>query len=327
MPSAYEALPTTYPPSHPTNPSLTSTFRTFGIFNVCHDRPDPNSVSGSRDKQRRRIGPATTLKFIILPIAFFLILHTLIISAFPSSAYSTKYASYWAGSVGKTGHSDYAAATLAADAVWSRLDPSAGQPGAFFRDSYPIRTMLAFWDLAEREVQARQVDTCRGQLGREFIDAYQRTELDYCLAPDAAGGFVPGTIRNDSLSPHWDPSIPVPPTRITCVAVQRDSFSDWWPYPAAPCLSTDLRAVREDERRFHAADCELTDDGKALKGEMGSERFLGADAELVREGTGSCKERVERTLLVVGRQDQWNPLVYSCPVGLTGTTDFTSPRT
>lgn len=55
--------------------------------------------------------------------------------------------------------------------------------GGFYRDAYPIRSMLKYWDIAEREVQERGLDTCNGQLGRELIDAHIRTTVDYCHPP------------------------------------------------------------------------------------------------------------------------------------------------
>lgn len=52
--------------------------------------------------------------------------------------------------------------------------------GGFYRDAYPIRSMLRYWETAEREVRERGLDTCQGQLSRELIDAYVRSAVDYC---------------------------------------------------------------------------------------------------------------------------------------------------
>jgi len=52
--------------------------------------------------------------------------------------------------------------------------------GGFYRDAYPIRSMIKYWEIAEKEVQERGLDTCKGQLGRELIDAYIRSNVDYC---------------------------------------------------------------------------------------------------------------------------------------------------
>jgi len=52
--------------------------------------------------------------------------------------------------------------------------------GGFYRDAYPIRSMIEYWKIAEKEVQERGLDTCNGQLGRELIDAYIRSNVDYC---------------------------------------------------------------------------------------------------------------------------------------------------
>jgi hypothetical protein len=55
--------------------------------------------------------------------------------------------------------------------------------GGFYRDAYPIRYMLKYWEIAEREVKEKGLDTCNGQLGRELIDAHIRTTVDYCHPP------------------------------------------------------------------------------------------------------------------------------------------------
>ncbi|ORY27682.1 hypothetical protein BCR39DRAFT_537907 [Naematelia encephala] len=175
----------------------------------------------------------------------------------------------------------------------ARLDPNAGQPGTFFRDGYPLRSMLAFWELAEREVSDRGLDTCNGQLGRELVEAYHRHQLLYC----GSGNFEAVDVS--------EPSLEVPATAITCAPVHHDDFSNWWPYPAAPCVSTNLRPVAGELRQFHAVGCQVTDQGLKLKEEMGRERFLGTD--IIRVDAEECKERIEHTVVVIGRQDQWNP--------------------
>jgi hypothetical protein len=55
--------------------------------------------------------------------------------------------------------------------------------GGFYRDAHPIRSMLKYWEIAEREVKERGLATCNGQLGRELIDAHIRTTIDYCHPP------------------------------------------------------------------------------------------------------------------------------------------------
>jgi len=55
--------------------------------------------------------------------------------------------------------------------------------GGFYRDAYPMRSMLKYWEIAEREVEERGLDTCNGQLGRELVDAHIRTIVDYCHPP------------------------------------------------------------------------------------------------------------------------------------------------
>jgi len=79
----------------------------------------------------------------------------------------------------------------------------------------------------------------------------------------------------------------------------------WWPYPAAPCLSTDLRAIKDEEQKYRAVGSRLTNDGVDLESEMGKEKFIGTSLDLSDER--GCKERVERTLIMIHRQDEWNP--------------------
>jgi hypothetical protein len=167
--------------------------------------------------------------------------------------------------------------------------------------------MLAFWELAEKEAEARGVDTCHDQLGQSLIDAYYRSEVQYCV-PEGVTGLQLAPVRNNSHTPHWAGQ-PVPPTTIACAPIHRDDFSKWWPYPAAPCLSTNIRAVKGDDRKFKAAGCKVTNDGANLMTEMGNERFLGKEITRVGldEEAAQCKLLVERTVLVIGRQDQWNP--------------------
>jgi hypothetical protein len=62
--------------------------------------------------------------------------------------------------------------------------------GGFYRDAYPIRSMLKYWDIAEREVKERGLDTCDGQLGRELINAHVRTTVAYCRPPVSSRSFA-----------------------------------------------------------------------------------------------------------------------------------------
>ncbi|WVF66739.1 hypothetical protein IAT40_001481 [Kwoniella sp. CBS 6097] len=271
------------------------------------------------------------------------VLHYVLLGAFPNSPYSTGFTS---GSKAISSGDSYAAsssygeAQAAAADVLNHLNPSAGQPGTFFRDSYPLKSMLAFWELAEKEVAARGLDTCNGQLSGPLVDAYHQAELTYCAPPGQSEGFELVPADNGSAPhshSHWKPGDSViPGTKISCSPVHRSLFSRWWPYPAAPCISTNLRTIPGDERKFRAAGCEITEEGQKLKGEMGNERFLGSDVEhipLTNEndegdaGQAECTERIERTLLVIGRQDQWNPFHVAEDLITTLVSSFIALRT
>ncbi|WVQ94352.1 hypothetical protein IAU59_001431 [Kwoniella sp. CBS 9459] len=287
------------------------------------------------------------------------VLHYVLLGAFPNSSYSTsfnrnsgsggdRYKATADANADAAGLS-YGEAQAAAASLLDRLNPSAGQPGTFFRDSYPLKSMLAFWELAEKEVAARSLDTCNGQLSGPLIDAYHEAELTYCAPGEQLeqgqgegeggdGGFKLVPINNGSSHSHshshshWKPgdSI-VPGTAISCSPVHRSLFSRWWPYPAAPCISTNLRTIPGDERKFRAAGCEMTQEGEKLKGEMGNERFLGSDVNHIPidegEGEAECTERIERTLLVIGRQDQWNPFHVAEDLITTLVSSFIALRT
>ncbi|WWC68932.1 uncharacterized protein I206_102868 [Kwoniella pini CBS 10737] len=258
---------------------------------------------------KKQITLILILKYVLGGCASLVICHFVLIGAFPNSSY-TKYTTNFRNS--HVEQSSYASAAASVQGVLDSIDSSAGQPGTFFRDSFPLKTMIAFWELAEKEVKARSLDTCNGQLGRELIDAYHSSQLGYCVPPgDSLTDFIIDPIRNDSRAPHLnteDVNL-VEGTSIFCSTVHRAEFSRWWPYPAAPCVSKNLRTIpnSQSERKFGAAGCEITEEGIKLNNEMGGERFLGTDTEGVAPENDQCKERIERTLLVIGRQDQWNP--------------------
>ena len=243
-----------------------------------------------RNKQDRRW---LVVKLVTGSFVAIFIFHYFILGAFPTSAYTQHFRPVLE-TLDDAAYS--AAAAAASHEILEHLDPAAGQPGTFFRDTRPIRSMLAFFELAEKEVKTRGLDTCDGQLGKELIDAYHRSHMAYCL-PQGEHSLVPNT----SLTAFDTPS------RIWCAPVHRDSFSKWWPYPAAPCLSTNIRAVADNDRQFRADGCTLTEDGEKLKDEMDKERFLGSDLQKIEADVSQCKEILDRTLIVIGRQDQWNP--------------------
>jgi len=91
--------------------------------------------------------PRTTV--LAKSTTFIVTIHYILVSAFPSLIYLKKYRDLW------NDYDQHAITAIAAHAVLGKLDPSVGQPGTFFRDSFPIRMMLAFWDLAEKEVSVR----------------------------------------------------------------------------------------------------------------------------------------------------------------------------
>ncbi|KAL7418598.1 hypothetical protein Q5752_007056 [Cryptotrichosporon argae] len=307
----YEALPTvdpasTYPPSSPPRA------RRRGVLFLS-------------------AAPAAVLKYAAGGSLFLFLVHYALLGLFPASSYADTYhatvSTYFPSS--SPPYPSYTTPHAAAVLDSVGLDGQR-QPGTFFRDPRPLRTALAFWELAEREVAARRLDTCGGKLGRELVDAYARHEVAYCVPPgvDAgARGFTP-VEHNGSHAIPWDPAVPVDGTEIYCAPVHRDAFSRWWPYPAAPCVSKNLRAVQDDGRRFHAV-CAVTDDGARLGTEMGRERFLGSDSDRIGtdDDAAQCKERVERTLLVIGRQDQWNPFHVAEDLITTLVTMFIAART
>jgi hypothetical protein len=272
---SYSPLPTSEPAVYPPR---------------SHNDPGPPYPFRATRGDRRRL----LLKVVVGSIGCVFIFHYVILGALPTSAYSRHFRP----------HGDeitdalYEQAKAQSHEILEHLDPAAGQPGTFFRDARPIRSMLAFWELAEKEVGERQLDTCQGQLGREFIEAYHRSHMAYCL-PNG----------EDSVGPLLNLTHSETPSRIWCSPVHRDRFSKWWPHPAAPCFSTNIRTVQDDERKFIASGCQLTGDGAALFDEMGTERFLGSDLQGIEPEVSHCKDVIDRTFLVIGRQDQWNPYV------------------
>jgi hypothetical protein len=233
-------------------------------------------------KPRHQLKHWSVLKYALGLVAIFTWTHYAILGAFPTIRYSRHFRPELTLT-----DAIYEAAKDDAARVLDKLNPAAGQPGTFFRDSYPIRSMLAFWELAEREVEERGLDTCKGQLSSELIDAYHRSHMAYCLP--AAG-------HNGTTA-----------SKIWCAPVHRDEFSKWWPYPAAPCLSANIRPVAGSERKYIAAGCSVTTDGLTLLEEMDRERFLGNDLARVDPEPSPCREVLDRTAIVIGRQDQWNP--------------------
>ena len=256
--------------------------------------PFPLRRPQGRDKR------GLVLRYIAAPALLLVLVHFAILGAFPASKYSQ-----WAGP--SWTDRQYAMVEAEAEHLLANLDEGSGKPGTFFRDAYPLKSMLAFWELAEKQVAAGGLDTCGGQLGRELIDAYHRSQVAYCVPKGQGEEVHLASAHHSENASLWNQAQTIPATGIWCSPVHRDEFSKWWPYPAAPCVSTNLRAVKGDDKAFRAAGCEKTEDGKALKREMGKERFLGSDLAGVVDELGECAEVIDRTLLVIHRQDQWNP--------------------
>ena len=172
--------------------------------------------------------------------------------------------------------------------------------GGFYRDAYPIRSMLKYWEIAEREVKESGLDTCNGQLGRELIDAHIRTTVDYCHPP--VGPAFTGRADRQNAKEHG--------TSVKCTAPHHDEFSRWWPHPIAPCISTNLRAIPDTYTSYHAQSCGMTEEGEKLKlemldGDQKDQKFVGTD---IQDGdAGECEYISNRTFLEIPRQDQWNP--------------------
>jgi hypothetical protein len=174
--------------------------------------------------------------------------------------------------------------------------------GGFYRDAYPIRSMLKYWEIAEREVKERGLDTCNGQLGRELIDAHIRTTIDYCHPPVGPAFWKSDRADRQDGEQHG--------TWVKCTAPHHDEFSRWWPHPIAPCISTNLRPVSDTYTSYHTQPCALTEDGEKLKlemldGDQKDQKFVGTD---IQDGdAGVCERILNRTILEIPRQDQWNP--------------------
>jgi hypothetical protein len=69
--------------------------------------------------------------------------------------------------------------------------------------------------------------------------------------------------------------------------------------------------VEGGHRQFRSAGCEVTNDGISLISQMGQENFVGKDTTQVDLDSeeGKCEEVVDHTVVMIHRQDQWNPYV------------------
>ncbi|RXK35673.1 hypothetical protein M231_07046 [Tremella mesenterica] len=285
----------------------------------------------------RRWSVRLVIKYTLVTVVVVILSHFFILGAFPGSTYSTANRDRLSSWLHTSSYIDeeYTDAVDEALKTLTPLDPAITQPGIFFRDTHPIRTALAFWQLAEKEISEHGLDTCNDQLGRSLVEAYHSSQLEYCVPKGVTTPFrltasVDVPINASGLLPdHWRPGDLVPPTHVACTPVHRNPSSKWWPYPAAPCFSTNLRADADERSKYHAVGCDLTPDGMALNEEMGRERFVGVDTTIDGDDDHgeACRERVEHTLVIIGRQDQWNPFHVAEDLITTLVTIFIAART
>lgn len=235
------------------------------------------------------------LKYTLIACATILVAHGLLQLIAPDHPYTSSV------------RSAFRPAATPTDPEWSLPHDAwkGGHTGGFYRDPTPLKTILGFWDLAEKESKSRNLDTCWDKLGPRFIEEYHSTEMAYCLPPNTDFALA-AKARNESRHPHHDL-----PTWITCSAIHRNEFTKWWPYPAAPCLSSNMRMIEGEGRAYRAAGCEVTNDGIRLISQMAKEHFAGKDSVQVAldSDEGKCEEVVDHTVLLIHRQDQWNPCV------------------
>jgi hypothetical protein len=252
--------------------------------------PQPCSVHHTHSP-RRSIW--TAVRYTLIACATILIAHGLLQLVAPDHPYTSSV------------RSAFQRPPASAGVVWPIADHTlqGGQAGGFYRDSKPIKTILGFWDLAEKELKAKGLDTCWDRLGLRFIEEYHSTDMAYCLPPDTSYGGA-AKARNESRQSHDNL-----PTYITCSAIHRNEFTKWWPYPAAPCISSNMRMIEGKGRAYRSAGCDVNNDGIRLISQMANEDFAGKDSVQVKVDSeeGKCEQVVNHTVLLIHRQDQWNP--------------------
>lgn len=254
--------------------------------------PQPGSSPHARSS---RLSVWTAVRYSLIACTTILIVHALLVLVAPNHPYTTSVRSALLRP---------SPSPVESRPSWSYPQSKGGLPGGFYRDPTPIKTMLGFLDLAEREVQSKGLDTCWDKLGPRFIEEYHSTEMQYCT-PESDGGAA--YARNQSRHRERNDL----PTYITCSAIHRNEFTKWWPYPAAPCLSSNLRMVESGHREYRSAGCEVTNDGIRLISQMAKENFVGKDTTQVELDSeeGKCETVIDHTVVMIHRQDQWNPYV------------------
>lgn len=253
-------------------------------------------------------------RWVLMGLGALSLAHFLLLAVLPSHA-GDKYRSTVGLGSSSSSATSWASSAEAADLA-QKLAPGSGQPGLFFRDPAPGHSAAAFWKLAEQEIRDSGRDTCNDQLGRALVDAYGRSKTLYCSSGSASAPFTLDALKAGTHH-HWEPSEPVPEDErrqaALCMPVHRDDVSKWWPFAASPCVSTNLRPGKSKGKftgegvDVSAAQCKVTEDGERLKHEMGHEVFLGSVINPADEDEGECSERIEHTLVLIHRQDQWNP--------------------
>lgn len=180
------------------------------------------------------------------------------------------------------------------------------EPGGLYRDAYPVRTVQHFLELAVTEVAARKLNTCQDKLGVKLVESYNSSQLEYCAPAD---------------SPY--------DSQATCFPVHKNPFTSWWPYPNAFCTSYGLQTTAQDNVHFQGK-CQITRAGAELLESMGREKFLGTFLFSGANLRTDPDKEVNHTVLLVGRQDQWNPvsdLSQFAVAVLNERASSTSPRT
>ncbi|KAJ7143684.1 hypothetical protein C8R44DRAFT_138627 [Mycena epipterygia] len=163
----------------------------------------------------------------------------------------------------------------------------------FFRDTHPVLHSRLFLARARKEIRARRLDTCDGQLGTPMVDAYVAAALPYCT-------------NDNELNANS--------SSITCFPVRAEgSRNAWWPYPQAFCASHNLAHTQGwggdlPGRGLFTGTCAVTEKGVQLKTDMGTEGFLGTEfSETEGKDERTCGETIPHPVLFVPRQDRWNP--------------------
>lgn len=190
--------------------------------------------------------------------------------------------------------------------------------GPYVKDTYPIRTMRAFLDLAELEIKRAGVDTCRDRLGVPLIREWAQTgkttcksshhglELRSSITP--ADAEVTGThgqtrdaarlaVERSEEKREVPETHKLEPGSITCFNPKDGRGASWWAMGSYPCISAGLQTSGNASRFATPLDCTLP---------RSREKY--ALANLLHDHTDTqCKDWVNVTTFIVHRRDEWNP--------------------